>query len=98
MLLVCLFFFFLGRRRHQKLNRPDTRFPYTTLFRCPLGAKPPARWLRCERSRLRGGWGASEAACAVVEVRAKPPARWLGCERSEPRNHPPQPSTLCFVR
>src|SRR3546814_11387543 len=44
--MFCLFFFFLMIRRPPRSTRPDTLFPYTTLFRshgivgAPVASKP----------------------------------------------------------
>src|SRR3546814_11165663 len=52
-LLCVLFFFFLRVRRPPGFTRPDTLFPYSTLFRSPFptssdGSMPSARALQSQ--------------------------------------------------
>src|SRR3546814_10310104 len=84
--LVSRFFFFLMIRRPPGSTRPDTLFPYTTLFRSALGGEHAVRDVAvAARPEQPGGdaVGPRDRARRVVEGRGLHAEDRVGEERSE---------------
>src|SRR3546814_18714865 len=94
-------FFFLMQRRPPRSTRPDTLFPYTTLFRSRVtgrradGSTSRVTRLRRDRGR-RTKWREARAAATTPADLAAPQDRWLPRQKgSVPLEHvPPTSCTL----
>src|SRR3546814_11594078 len=76
--MISLFFFFLMIRRPPRSTRPDTLFPYTTLFRSPGRRRRGFRAYRpCDRRRPAGDGepvGGMATGCAPGRDRQRAPS------------------------